>query len=280
MISTVNLVAILAWTFIWIIIGKFVFDKIYYKKISLEMELLSKNNMALAISFSGFILGFSIALIHSIDPIYPIYINGITGTLMIVLILLFTRIFDWIFLQKIDLPTEIIDHNNHASGLVEGSFFLSMGLVISGAFSGYDVITSWSYMYFESILYCLLGIILLFISSIILSFILKVNMQEELLKNNSAVAISFSGIFIATAMVIKDAISGPTQDKILYDILITSLDWIVALAIMVILFFLFDLVLFRKFSFKEELKEPNIGAGIIIGVIFVSSALISSLLIP
>ncbi len=56
--------------------------------------------MALAISFSGFILGLSTSLIHSIDPIYPIYINGITGTLILILILLFTRIFDWIFLQK------------------------------------------------------------------------------------------------------------------------------------------------------------------------------------
>ncbi len=42
MVPAINLVSILVWTFIWVIIGKFVFDKIYYKKISLELELLSK----------------------------------------------------------------------------------------------------------------------------------------------------------------------------------------------------------------------------------------------
>ncbi len=164
--------------------------------------------------------------------------------------------------------------------LLKGVSFFSMGLIISGGFSGYDLVTSWCYMYLESVLYCFLGLILLFISSVVLSFMLKINMQEELLKNNSAVAFSFSGIFIATAMVIRDAISGPMQKGLLYDIGITFLDWFVALVIMVVLFLLFDLILFRKFSFKEELKEPNIGAGIIIAIVFISSSLISSIIIP
>ncbi len=278
MIHMIPLLSILAWSITWLIVGKIVFDRLYYKQVSIEIELLSKNNIALAFSFSGFMLGLFSALFVSMDLTYPLYINGLTGIIIMVLILLFTRIFDWIFLKKIDLPTEIIDNKNISSGIIEGSFFFSMGLIISGGFSG-EKVTSWLQMYLESIVYCIIGVILLYISSKILSYILKIHMQEELLNKNSAVGASFGGIFISNAIVIKEAISGPVQINIFYDIKITLLDWIFSLFLMILLFFIFDIVLFKKFSFKAELKEPNIGAGIMIGIIFISSALISSLIL-
>jgi len=279
MIGIIHFVSLILWFFTWILVGKFVFDKIYYKKISLEIELLSNNNAALAFSFTGFIRGFSVALLYAIDPIYPIYLNGITGSLIMVLVLLFTRIFDWIFLKRIDLPTEIIDKKNIASGIVEGSFFLSMGIIIAGGFSGESEIFN-GLIYLESILYCVIGILLLFISSIILSKVLQVDLQQELKQDNKAVGISFAGLFIAISFVIKDAISGPVQISLLYDIKMTFIDYIVSIIMMVVLFYIFDLILFRKFSFKAELKEPNVGAGIILAGIFIVSSTLSFLIVP
>lgn len=277
MLPLINLISIAIWFFTWLIIGKFVFDRLYYKKISLEMELLSKNNIALGFSFSGFLVGLAISLITAIDPLFPVYINGTTGTIILVVILVLVRLFDLVFMKKIDLPTEIIDKKNVASGIVEGSFFLSIGIIVSGSFVGGDVV-SWSSMYIEAIVYSLLGIVLFFISSKIMSFILEVDLEDELLNDNRAVAASFSGLFLGISIVIRDAISGPISGTILKDLGITTLDWFISIVVMIILFYIFDLILFRKFSFKEELKEPNLGVGIIIGSIFLVSSLVSFIL--
>ena len=276
--AIIHFISLIIWFFTWIFLGKIVFDKVYYKKISLEMELLSNNNAALAFSFSGFVLGFIFALVNSIEPTDFIYQDAITGTLVMLLVLLFTRTFDWIFLRRIDLPTEIIDKKNIASGIVEGSFFLSMGIIVAGGFSGEDL-GSWTIMSLESILYCVIGLVFLFISSIIMSKLLKVDLQEELDQDNRAVGASFAGIFIGVSLAINNAISGPMQKSLLYDLRLTLIDWIISLVFMIIFFYVFDLILFRKFSFKTELKEPNLGAGIILGGIFVVSSFLSSLIV-
>jgi len=107
-----------------------------------------------------------------------------------------------------------------------------------------------------------------------------VDLQQELKQDNKAVGISFAGLFIAISFVIKDAISGPVQISLLYDIKMTFIDYIVSIIMMVVLFYIFDLILFRKFSFKAELKEPNVGAGIILAGIFIVSSTLSFLIVP
>ncbi len=277
MAQFLNIISTAIWVVTWLIIGKFVFDRLYYKKVSLQMELFSKNNAAMGFSFSGFLAGMSVALVTSIDPLYPPYINGTTGTILLVVILLFTRLFDLIFMRKIDLPTQIIEKQNVAAGITECSFFLSMGIIVSGSFVGGEI-TSWSSMYLESIIYSIIGLILFFISSKIMSFILKVDLEEELLEDNRAVATSFSGLFLGVSIVIHEVISGPIAGTILEDIGITLLEWLISIVVMIILFYIFDLILFRKFSFRAELKEPNLGAGIVIGCLFMASSLISFIL--
>jgi len=276
--AIIHFISLIIWFFTWIFLGKIVFDKVYYKKISLEVELLSNNNAALAFSFAGFVLGFIFALVNAIEPTDFIYQDAITGTLVMLLVLLFTRTFDWIFLRRIDLPTEIIDKKNIASGIVEGSFFLSMGIIVAGGFSG-EGVGSWTIMSLESILYCVVGLVFLFISSIIISKLLKVDLQEELDQDNRAVGASFAGVFVGVSLAINNAISGPVQKSLLYDLRLTLIDWIISLVFMIIFFYVFDLILFRKFSFKAELKEPNLGAGVILGGIFVVSSFLSTLIL-
>ena len=259
--------------------GKFIFDRVYYKRVSLETELLEKNNVAIALSFTGFFIGFVFSIYEGLDPRYAIYINAITGFLLMFLILLFTKLFDWIFLKEIDLSQEIVDSKNISAGLIEGSFFLGMGLILSGAFSGPPEMSIIK-VYAESIMFLIIGIILLFIASLLLSAILKINLQEEVKKNNIAVGAAFAGLFIGISSVVKISISGPGSGSFLTDLKLSFIDFVFSIVLMLIFFFLFDLILFRKFSLSKELKEPNPGAGVMVGGIFIISSILSYFLVP
>ncbi len=276
---TINFLSMIVWFITWVLVGKFVFDHIYYKNVSLEEELLQKNNKALAFSFTGFFIGFVFAIYEALDPGYPIYINAITGFLLMFLILFFTKLFDWIFLKRIDLAEEIIDNNNLAAGMVEGAFFFGMGLILSGAFSGPGSAKILD-VYGESIIFSCIGIVFLFFASFLLSKVLKVDLQEETKKGNIAVGGAFAGLFIAISSVVRIAISGPMGESFLNDLKLTLIDFIFSLILMVIFFFLFDLILFRKFSLSKELKEPNPGAGIMVAGIFIISSILSYFLMP
>ncbi len=278
-IGILNFISLIIWIITWAIVGKFVFDHLYYKRISIERELLSNNNGALAFSFTGFMLGFIIGVLEAIDPSYPAYLNGISGFLVMFLVLFFARVFDWIFLQKIDLPTQIVTHKNIGAGIIEGSLFLSMGLIVAGGFSG-GAAGNWIRAYGESILYCAIALVFFYLSLMFLSKILKVEAQEETKKGNKAVAISFAGLFIAVALNIKYAISGAMEGTLIHDLGITGLDFIASIVLMLIFFYVFDLILFRKFSLSEELKEPNLAAGVILAGVFIISSILSYYLLP
>ncbi len=267
------------WFITWAFFGKLIFDRIYYRRISIEKELLEKNNSSLSFSFTGFLLSLSIALFEGTDPAYPVYINAISGTAILIFILLFTRLFDWIFLRKIDLPTEIIERRNRSAGIIEGGFFLSMGIIAAGALSGeYEKSIKWSLI--DSAFYCALGIFLLFCVSILFSKILKIDLQQEVKRDNMAAGTAFSGVFIAISLVIASAISGPSKGSFVYDLKLTLFDFSFSFLIMIFLFYIFDLLLFRKFSLSEELKEPNLSAGIMIAGIALFSSILSLLILP
>ncbi len=277
--ATINFLSMIIWFLTWMLIGKYVFDHIYYKNVSLEKELLEKNNKAMAFSYTGFFIGFVFAIYEALDPAYAIFINAITGFLVMFLILFFTKLFDWVFLRDIDLSHEIVTSDNTSAGIIEGSFFFGMGLILSGAFSGPGE-PSILKVYGESILFLIIGIVFLFIGSFVLSWLLKVNLQGEVKDNNVAVASAFGGLFVGISSVIKIAISGPGSGALWVDLKMSFLDFIFSLILMIIFFLLFDLILFRKFSLTKELKEPNVGAGIMIGGIFVISSILSYFLMP
>ncbi len=278
-LEIINLISLIIWIITWVIVGKFIFDHFYYRDISIEKELLSNNNGALAFSFAGFMVGFIIAVLGSVDLSYPIYINAISGFVIMFLILFFTRIFDWIFLKKIDLPTQIISYKNISGGILEGSIFLSMGIIIAGAFSG-EGPASWVRGYGESILYCTLALVFFYLALLFLSLLLKVDVQKEAKQGNRAVSIGFAGMFIAVSLDIRYAISGAMEGGLLRDMGITLLDFLASITLMIVFFYVFDLILFKKFSLARELKEPNLAAGVILAGIFIISSTLSYYLLP
>jgi len=263
--DTVAIIIFLIWTFFWLVIGKIVFDHIIYRGISLEEEILGKNNNALATSFSGFIVGLGFILGESADPFsFILYSMGYI-VFSLILLVISLKILDLIFLQKLNIKEEILINKNLAVGLIEGSFGISVGLVIYGALSGDNYynkeIISTS---LETLLFYFIGQIFFILSGIILSFILKIDFQQELKKGNTAAAIAFGGTFISISNVVRYTISGESLQSLILDIWNTCLYFVFAILVFLIFILVFDYIIFRKFKFSDELKEPNLSVGIML----------------
>ncbi len=282
-----NLVSLVVWYLTWLILGKFIFDWLYYRRLSLELALLEKNNIGLGLSFGGFLLGFGFALSSVLDAQIPIYFNALSGFLTIFIIFVFTRLFDWIFLRKIDFIDQVTKKGNPAAGLIEAAFFIGAGLIVSGAASGES--KGFVFDWLETSIYILIGLFFLFFAYLIFSKILCFSMEKEIEKENLAVSLAYSGLFISIANIVRHAISGdievaPSINDILRiwgeDIFGTVLEFLFGLLIMLGLFFVFDFVLFRKASFSDELLEPNIAVGALLFAIFIFCSFIVIIIFP
>jgi len=261
-------------------IGKLAYDHIMFRGVSLEEETMGENNGAMAVSFSGFITGLGVALSSVVDPGLPLYVNMMAGAVAIFLVLFTTKVFDWVFLLKIDLAREITRKRNKAAGTIEGAFALSTGFIVSGAFSGEASAQSVVALYGETLLYCLAGTVFAFLSTLVLSFFLGLSLQDEARKGNTAVAVAFGGLFVAVANIVRHVISGPSVGTIINDLVVTLEEFLLGLGLMMVFFIVFDYAVFRRFKFSDELKEPNLSVGFIMAGIFVACSIFSTALLP
>jgi uncharacterized membrane protein YjfL (UPF0719 family) len=254
---------------LFLVIGKYIFDYLFYPRVSLEEEILAHNNAALAASFSGFLGGLGLMLKATVSLSLPalLYISLGIGLLLFSL-----KVLDIIFLPKVDLRKEILQNYNLAAGIIEGSFGITSGLVLYGALCGEELPLKETLL--EVSIYWTLGQILAIIAGIILCMVLKLDFQKEIKRQNTAVAIAVGGVFIAAGNVVRYAISGPTLPSFFTDIKFTFIDFALAFGIFILAVLIFDFLLFKKFKFSDELKEPNLSVGIMLALLAIVLSLI------
>lgn len=198
----------LAASFILFYLGKVAYQ-LFHRKIKVVHELAKEDNFAFSISYVGYYIGLLLAigsalLGESNGLLFDLMDIGVYGVLSIILLNLSIIINDKIILSKFSLEKEILDEHNIGTGFVEGAVSISTGLIILGAIHGEGhgeggpIVTA--------ILYWLLGMGILYATSLVYNLITPYDIHEHISKKNVAVGIGFSGALIAIANLIRFAL--------------------------------------------------------------------------
>ncbi|GAB6065400.1 DUF350 domain-containing protein [Aquifex pyrophilus] len=259
---------------LWIILSKYIYDLVFFRNVKVEDEIFSRGNNAVGISFAGFFVSLSFVLYMTYSPESPL---KELFTLLFITLLLFSGVylFDLLFLRKIDLKEEILK-GNVSAGITQAFYFLSVGLILSGAYWMLDSILL-TLLY--SVIYTFLGMLFLYITTLIFSRILSLDFQEEVRKGNVSASLLLGMISFSVSLVVFNAISGEFVGNLLSDILTTSLYFLISQVIMVILYLLFEYVIFRKIILSSAVLENNLSASLTLGGVFLASALLTLIVV-
>jgi len=195
-------------SFVLFFVGKLVYQ-LFHPKFNVSHELVENDNFAFSIAYVGYFIGLLLAIGSammgdSTDIVTDLIDVAIYGSLSILLLNLSIIVNDKLILSKFNVKKEIIEDRNIGSGIVEAAVGVSTGLIILGAIhgdgfgAGGPIVTA--------LLYWLLGMILLFVTSLVYNLITPYDIHEHIEKKNIAVGIGFAGALIAIANLVRFAL--------------------------------------------------------------------------
>ena len=253
--------------FVMFFIGKIVYDLIH-KKIDVKSELVEKDNFAFSIAHTGYLAGLLLAIGSSIvgpsnGILYDFIDMAIYGGISIILLNLSIIICDKVIFHKFSVYKEIIEDRNEGTGIVEGAIALASGLIIFGAVSGESHGAANGIL--TAVVFWGVGQIALILTAIIYNLALSYNVSDEIEKDNVAVGVSFAGILIAIANLIRFAISGDfhSWSESFTNI---GIDLFLGLLLLPVVRFLADRILLPGRKITDELvnqEKPNVGVALI-----------------
>lgn len=253
--------------FVMFFIGKIVYDLIH-KKIDVKSELVEKDNFAFSIAHTGYLAGLLLAIGSSIvgpsNGMLSDFIDmGIYGGISIILLNLSIIICDKVIFHKFSVYKEIIEDRNEGTAVVEGAVAMASGLIIFGAVSGESHGVANGIL--TAVVFWGVGQIALILTSILYNLTLSYNVSDEIEKDNVAVGVSFAGILIAIANLIRFAVSGDfhSWSESFTNI---GIDLLLGLLLLPVVRFLADRVLLPGRKITDELvnqEKPNVGVALI-----------------
>ena len=243
-----------------------------------NIELVKKDNLAVAITMSGYYLAsLSIFIGALLGPTNGFAIDlvlvGGYSILGLVLLNLSRYINDKVILRKFCNIEQLTQNNNLAVAAVQFGTYLATGLVIAGAVTGTGGGVHTAIVFFT------LGQISLLAFSFIYNAITPYCIHEELGKKNLAVGIALSGGLIAVGIIILNAISIDfiSWKESLTDFLIVN---IVAFVFLPLIRFIMDRVTVPGDKLScEIIEDKNIGAGFLEATVAISFAVILKVLL-
>lgn len=267
------LICYLAASFILFAVGKFVYG-LFHRDINVGAELVERDNLAFAISHTGYLSGLVIAIGGalsgpSVEIIMDLYDILVYGLLSILLLNFSIMLCDKIILRKFSTRKEIIDDRNAGTGIVEAAISVGTGLIIFAAVSGEggSIITALGYW--------LIGQVVLILVSIIYNLITPYDIHEHIEKDNVAVGVGFAGAILAISNIIRSALMG---DFYSWTDTFSEL-WlilIIGLLSLPVVRFLTDKILLPGRKLTDEMvnqEHPNVGAALIVGFAYIGGSL-------
>jgi uncharacterized membrane protein YjfL (UPF0719 family) len=275
--------------FVLFLLGK-LFYSVTHKSIKTNEELVKKDNLAFAISITGYYVGLLIAILGVIVGESNGLVNDLIdilvyGLLAIVLLNLSSSVSDKIILRKFNVTKEIIEDRNCGTGAVEAAIMIGSGLVIHGAVSGqaYNFFGDVSYGFLLSgilstIAFWIVGQIVLIITSYIYDLLTPYSIHDHLEKDNVAVGVGFGGAIIALGVLVKLGISGDFISWS-YNLYWFSVDVMFGLALLPVVRLITDKILLPGEKLTDEIanqEKPNVGAALIEAFAYVGGAILIS----
>ncbi len=258
--------------FVLFIIGKLLYD-LLNNKFKLDFQLVKEDNLAVAISISGYYLGIVFAIGGAvIGPSHGFLQDlidlGIYGGIAIIMMNIATVLCDKIILYKFDNTKEIIEDKNVGTGVVNFGVYVASGLIIYGAVSGQGG------SIFTALAFAGLGLAVLIIAGFVYNWITPFDIHEHIEKDNVAVGVSYAGVMVAMGIIVMNAVSGDFiswAENLSY----LGIEVLLGLILLPLIRVITDKVLLPGERLTKELigqEVPNIGAGLIEATIYIVAA--------
>jgi uncharacterized membrane protein YjfL (UPF0719 family) len=260
--------------FIIFFIGKIVND-LLHREYNLKVELVEKDNAAVALTVTGYYLGLVLSIggsivgpdSHIVDDLLDLCIYGILG---IVLLNISWFICDKLMLRHFSVSDELIRDKNQGAGAVLAGMNIASGFIIFGALQGQGG-SIWT-----AVVYWALGQIVLIIGGLIFNWITPYDIHAEIEKDNVAVGVGFGGALTAIGVTIG---LSAKYDFVSWNESLTEFLFyaVLGLLLLPVVRFLTDKVLIPSVKLTDEIAhqaEPNVGAAYIECFAYISAAFI------
>ncbi len=257
-------------------VGKWVYDALH-RRFVLRVELLEKDNLALAVTVAGYYLGLVIVLggvvsgpasVSLLDDVIGLVIFG---ALAIVLLNLSAWVNDRLVFSRFDNEREIVEDRNVGVGVLEGANYVAVGLITAGAPPGEGGMAS-------ALVFWVTGLAALVVAGVLYDRITAYDLHDQIEGGNVAVAVAFAGVLVGFGNVIRLAGEG---DFVSWNESLTEFGYylVVGLVLLPLIRLFADKVLLPGARLADELvkERPNLGAGVIEGVSYLAASMLIGL---
>ena len=261
-----------------LVMAKLVQDLLTPYKIS--QQLTTKDNVALALSISGYYLGVIIVFLGAVfqpdaGPVgdnlgftsdyWQEVLNVLIYSAVGIVILNVARIVvDRVVLYQFSTEKEIIEDRNAGTGAVEFGVYVAVSLVIAGSISGEGGGPE------HSLVFLALGLATLVLYTLFYELTTPYKIHDEIERNNASVGVALGGNLIAIGIISLKAIAGDFvgwSEALAGFITFALLGFILLLVVRR----LTDFVLFPKVKVSNELAvDQNLGVGLIMAAVVIS----------
>ena len=261
-----------------LVMAKLVQDLLTPYKIS--QQLTTKDNVALALSISGYYLGVIIVFLGAVfqpdaGPVgdnlgftsdyWQEVLNVLIYSAVGIVILNVARIVvDRVVLYQFSTEKEIIEDRNAGTGAVEFGVYVAVSLVIAGSISGEGGGPE------HSLVFLALGLATLVLYTLFYELTTPYKIHDEIERNNASVGVALGGNLIAIGIISLKAIAGDFvgwSEALAGFITFALLGFILLLVVRR----LADLVLFPRVKISNELAvDQNLGVGLIMASVVIS----------
>ena len=266
--------ALIAAFYIVFLIGKWAND-LLHKEFKLNVELVEKDNDALALALSGYYMGLVLAIGGCLvgpggNLLSDLIDLAIYGPLSIILINISWFVCDKLMLYKFKINDELIRDRNPGAGSVSAGVSIASGFIMFGAVQGeggniWTVIAFWG-----------MGQIMLIASGWFYNLITPYDLHDEIERDNTAAGVSFAGAIISMGIVVGLAAESDFESfaESVPDYLFYSAAGLVLLPLIRLLT---DKILLPGVRLSSEIAEqekPNVGAAYIEAFSYIAGAFI------
>ncbi len=250
----------------------------------IQEHLNQRDNIALAVSISGYYLGVIIVFLGGLyqpflvvaddslgftaqywEDVGLVFVYSIVG---IVVLNIARIIVDKLVLHDFSTEDEIINDHNAGTGAVEFAVYVAVGLVIAGAISGESGGPE------TALAFLVLGLAVLIIYTLIYEWTTPFNIHEQIESDNVAVGVALGGNLIAIGIVVFKAVFGEFvgwTESLAGFITYAVVGFVLLYAVR----FVVDKVLFPSSKLSDELAvDRNLGAAFIQSAALISVSLI------
>ena len=229
---------------------------------SVDQELTEHDNLALSVSFSGYLLAVVIIFICALmGPSKGLLMDLLyTGGYAIggIILLNVARIInDKLILYKFSNIKEIIEDHNVGTGAVQFGSYIASGLIVGGAIHGAGGGPH------TALVFYLLGQVVFILSTFIYNRITPFDLHAEIEKDNVAAGVSFAGWLIAVGIIIMNACAG---DFISWkeNLVIFAYTTALLLVLLPIMRIIFDRLILSKSKLNQEIqRDKNVGSALL-----------------